>query len=71
MHSGMQATGSREAGLARRSRVPCPRCGERIELSRMRAHLRESHQVGSADLEGAFLVVRRAARRSSRSVRRF
>jgi len=66
----MQPTGSREAGLMRRSRVPCPRCGERIELSRMRAHLREAHQVGSADLESAFLTVRKAARRTSRPVRR-
>ncbi|MCI4367157.1 MAG: hypothetical protein L3K08_05350 [Thermoplasmata archaeon] len=54
----------------RRSRQPCPRCGERIELSRMRAHLRESHQVGSADLESTFLSVRKAARRTSRPMRR-
>jgi hypothetical protein len=65
----MQA-GARYAPTMRRTRVPCPRCGERIELSRMRIHLREFHQVGSSDLESTFLSARKAARRASRPARR-
>jgi hypothetical protein len=70
MLEGMQAVASRYAPPMRRARVPCPRCGERIELSRMRIHLREYHQVGSADLESTFLSARKAARRGSRPIRR-
>lgn len=67
----MLATASRGVEIGRRSRLPCPRCGARVELSRMRAHLREIHQVGSADLDAAFLSARKAARRSTRSARRY
>ncbi len=66
----MQSGASREAVLVRRARVSCPHCGAPIDLARMRAHLREAHQVNSADLESTFLSARREARRASRSARR-
>lgn len=70
MKGGMQGSAQQSAMAMRRARVPCPRCGERIELSRMRIHLREYHQVGSADLESTFLSARKAARKGSRPIRR-
>jgi hypothetical protein len=66
----MQSLSPREVGSVRRARVACPRCGQRIELSGMRAHLRAFHQVGSAELETSFLSARKAARRATRPVRR-
>jgi hypothetical protein len=66
----MQSLSSRDSGGGRRVRVPCPRCGEPVELSRLRSHLRDAHQVVSADVESSFLTARRGARRSKRSVRR-
>jgi hypothetical protein len=64
------AIGSRDGLANRRSRVECPHCGATIELSRMRAHLREAHQVGSAELETTLLTARRQARRGGRGIRR-
>lgn len=66
----MQSIGGRDAASIRRARVACPRCGARVELSRMRVHLREAHQVGSADLDANFLTARRAAQRGARPARR-
>jgi len=51
----------------RRSRVPCKVCGQPIELVRMRDHLRNGHQVGSADLETMYLDARIEVRRARRS----
>ncbi|HXQ48636.1 MAG TPA: hypothetical protein VN842_02505 [Thermoplasmata archaeon] len=64
------AIGSREGLANRRGRVACPHCGQTIEFARMRAHLREAHQVGSAELETTLLAARRQARRGGRVVRR-
>jgi hypothetical protein len=66
----MQSTGSRETAAARRARVRCPRCGQLIELSRLRTHLREQHQTTSSELDSTFLAARREAQRSARFVRR-
>lgn len=66
----MQSGAAREALLTRRARVACPRCGQAVEIIRMRAHLRDAHQVGSVELESSFLSARREARRASRSARR-
>lgn len=63
----MQSGTAHDTGLVRRTRVACPRCGEPIDIGRMRAHLREVHQVGAAELEATFLTARRAARRNARS----
>jgi hypothetical protein len=41
-----------------------------IDLSRMRAHLRDVHRVGSAELETSFLSARKEARRAVRYPRR-
>lgn len=66
----MLSGGSTVAAQGRRARVPCRLCGRKIELSGMRAHLREAHQMGSAELETSFLVARREARRGARTTRR-
>jgi hypothetical protein len=66
----MQSTGSREVANERRARVACPRCGQSIELSRLRAHLRDQHQATSSELDATFLSARRQARRAARFVRR-
>ncbi|HEV8050074.1 MAG TPA: hypothetical protein VGP88_05730 [Thermoplasmata archaeon] len=66
----MQSTGSRDLVTGRRTRVVCPRCGQAIELSRLRAHLREQHQTTSSELDSTFLRARREARRAARFVRR-
>ncbi|MCI4370004.1 MAG: hypothetical protein L3J81_01580 [Thermoplasmata archaeon] len=66
----MQSTGSRDLATTRRARVPCPRCGQPIELSRLRAHLRDQHQTTSSELDATFLEARRGARRAARFVRR-
>jgi hypothetical protein len=66
----MQSIGGRDGASMRRARVACPRCGERVELARMRVHLREAHQIGSADLDASFLSARRAAQRGTRPTRR-
>ena len=63
------AVGSRDALISRRARVGCPHCGVLVEIARMRAHLRDAHQVGSAELETSLLTARRQARRG-RAVRR-
>jgi hypothetical protein len=41
-----------------------------IELSRLRAHLREQHQTTSSELDSNYLEARRQAQRSARFVRR-
>ncbi|HZY92477.1 MAG TPA: hypothetical protein VFG07_06880 [Thermoplasmata archaeon] len=61
---------SREAAGGRRARVPCRFCGQPVELARMRAHLRDQHQLGSSELESSFLEARKVARRSARTVPR-
>jgi|GEM_PF-447809 len=66
----MLSGGAREAAAGRRARVPCRYCGRQVELARMRAHLRDAHQLGSAELETSFLDARRAARRTQRATRR-
>jgi len=66
----MQSGVPREAALTRRGRVPCPRCGVPVEIVRMRAHLRDAHQMPSAELETSLLSARRQARRSGRTGRR-
>jgi len=53
----------------RRSRVVCKICGQPIELVRMREHLRNDHQVGSADLDSLYLTARIEARKARRSQR--
>lgn len=63
---GMQAVTGREAGLGRRGRTACPRCGAVVDLFRFRAHLREAHSETSADVERDFLDARRRARRAER-----
>ena len=62
--------GGRDALSLRRARVACARCGMTIDLSRMRAHLRDVHRVGSAELETSFLSARKEARRAVRYPRR-
>lgn len=64
----MQSTASHEASI-RRTRVACKVCGEPVELVRMRDHLRNEHQVGSADLDSYYLSARIEARRARRSQR--
>ncbi|MFI5417644.1 MAG: hypothetical protein ACHQ2Y_01920 [Candidatus Lutacidiplasmatales archaeon] len=66
----MHSPFSREAQGGRRARLNCPRCGEPVELVRLRAHLREAHQVSSADLDSTFLEARREVRRGSRVAQR-
>jgi hypothetical protein len=66
----MLSGASRETAAGRRARVSCRYCGQLIELSRMRTHLRDAHQLVSSDLESSFLKARREARRSTRSIRR-
>jgi hypothetical protein len=66
----MQSGASREALLSRRARVACPHCGVALEITRLRAHLREAHRVASAELEVSLLSARRQARRSMRTIRR-
>ncbi|HTT73152.1 MAG TPA: hypothetical protein VMG99_03245 [Thermoplasmata archaeon] len=51
----------------RRTRVPCKVCGTAIELARMRDHLRSEHQMGSAEVDSAFLSARIEARRTRRT----
>ena len=63
----MQSGVAREALLSRRGRVTCPRCGAAVELGRMRAHLRDAHQLVSSDVEASLLNARRQARRTGRS----
>ena len=63
----MQPGVSRDALLARRTRVLCPQCRLPIELSGLRRHLREVHQVGSAALESALVAARLEARRTGRT----
>ncbi|MGP8158918.1 MAG: hypothetical protein ACLPWO_04850 [Thermoplasmata archaeon] len=62
----MQSSGSRDSNL-RRSRVPCKVCGVPTDLAHMREHLRTEHQLGSAEVDTAFLDARIEARRSRRS----
>jgi hypothetical protein len=59
----------REAGRVRRSRVACPACDETIEFTRLREHLRNAHQMGSAQLETAILTARKEAIRMNRAQR--
>ena len=67
----MQAGLARDALLARRGRVQCPRCGLSVDIARMRAHLRDAHQMVSSEVEVHVLNARRLARRSGRlTVRR-
>ncbi|HYK92665.1 MAG TPA: hypothetical protein VEY07_01310 [Thermoplasmata archaeon] len=66
----MLSGASREAAGGRRARVPCRYCGQPIEIARMRAHLRDAHQLGSAELETSFLEARKVARRSARATPR-
>ncbi len=65
MHSGV----ARDALLARRARIACPHCRQPVELSGLRRHLREVHQVGSVQLEAALVAARLEARRAGRSRR--
>ncbi|HLY76616.1 MAG TPA: hypothetical protein VKT21_01870 [Thermoplasmata archaeon] len=44
-------------------RTTCPRCQAVLELQRMREHLRGSHHLESAELEGVLLLARRDALR--------
>lgn len=62
----MQALSTRDAGLGRRGRISCPRCGRVVDLFRFRAHLREAHSESSTDVEREFLDARRRARRADR-----
>jgi len=64
----MQPAGTRDQST-RRSRVVCKFCGQPIELVRMRDHLRNDHQVGSAELDGLYLNARIEARKARRSQR--
>jgi hypothetical protein len=66
----MQSGLGRDARASRRSRVSCPKCGALVELSRMRMHLREAHQVGAAELETRILSARKDALRALRASRR-
>ena len=59
----MQSTGP---PLRRRNRVPCPKCGRILDMARMRTHLREGHQLGSADVDTLLLRARREALRGGR-----
>ena len=62
----MQTGIARDTLLGRRGRAQCPRCGAPVELGRMRAHLRDAHQMVSSDVETQLLTARRLARRSGR-----
>ncbi|HTT35952.1 MAG TPA: hypothetical protein VMH78_08835 [Thermoplasmata archaeon] len=66
----MLSGGAISAAAGRRTRVPCRYCGRPVEIARMRAHLREAHQLMSSELETSLLDARRAARRAGRTVRR-
>ncbi|MCI4351538.1 MAG: hypothetical protein L3K15_08525 [Thermoplasmata archaeon] len=66
----MQSGPARDGRSARRSRVPCPKCGVLLEFSRIRMHLREAHQVGAAELETRILNARKDAIRATRGGRR-
>ncbi len=59
----MQSSASRSASR-RLLRAACPRCARAVELHRMREHLREVHQLESAELESVLLQARRDAQRS-------
>jgi hypothetical protein len=66
----MQSLAPRHSTVPRRARTACPRCGLLFELSRMRMHLREQHQLDSARVETEFLSARRGALRGGRGHRR-
>ncbi|MGI0150734.1 MAG: hypothetical protein ACREC5_02220 [Thermoplasmata archaeon] len=43
--------------------MECALCGRLVDLPRLRAHLRESHRLESAQLDQVFAVARRTALR--------
>jgi hypothetical protein len=53
----------REVMTRRRSRVGCPVCGQFVDLTRLRGHLRERHQMESGQLDRALTEARRSALR--------
>ncbi|MHB8351623.1 MAG: hypothetical protein ACYDFT_02880 [Thermoplasmata archaeon] len=53
----------REAMTRRRARMECTLCGQLLDLSRLRAHLRESHRLESGRLDRVFTQARRTALR--------
>ena len=65
----MQSTASGENPIRRRGRVGCPRCGRVLDMTRMRAHLREMHELGAAEVDTLLLQARREARRGMRPLR--
>jgi hypothetical protein len=61
----MQSLGPRERDLVprRRARVECALCGRFVDLTRLRAHLREIHRLESARLDQILAEARRLALR--------
>ena len=65
----MQSYGGRDT-VPRKSRVFCSKCGQMIEIVKMRSHLRDVHQVNAQEVETGYLEARIQARRAVRSHRR-
>ncbi|MGA8276492.1 MAG: hypothetical protein WB789_00550 [Thermoplasmata archaeon] len=62
----MQGAGIRDTA-SRRTRVNCHVCGQPIDLTQMREHLRTDHQSASAEVESLYLSARIEARRRRHS----
>jgi hypothetical protein len=62
----VQSTSSRETS-SRRVRITCKLCGQPIDLTRMREHLRLDHQADSTKVENLYLTARIEARKAQRS----
>jgi hypothetical protein len=62
----VQGAGNRDTA-SRRSRVNCHVCGEPVDLTRMKEHLRTDHQSVSAEVESLYLSARIEARRRRHS----
>jgi len=62
----VQSTSSRDS-TSRRVRIGCKLCGQPIDLTRMREHLRLEHQADSTQVENLYLTARIEARKAQRS----
>ncbi len=50
----------------RRLRVACKQCGVSIDVARLKGHLRSAHQLGSTEVEAAYLAALMDVRRARR-----
>ena len=54
------------SSATRRLRVTCRDCGVRIEIVRLREHLRATHHLDSSGVEAAYLAAMMDVRKSRR-----